>query len=103
MINKNKHYCKYLDAGMDGMKCQKKGLFGECDYYNVNDDKDNYCKMFKPEPNEYDKMRGEITKEIFTNIIKASENFNDNLSLNVLRAWAIEYGVDADFIKSISN
>ena len=103
MINKNKHYCKYLDAGMDGMICQKKGLFGECNYYNVSDDKDNHCKMFEPKPNEYDKMRGEITKEIFTNLIKASKNFNDTLSLGILKAWAIEYGVDTNYVKSISE
>jgi len=38
----------------------------------------------------------EVRKEIFSKLIEVSKNFDGNLPLGVLKAWAIEYGVEVE-------
>lgn len=95
MINKNKHYCKYLDAGMDGMLCKKKAFFGKCDYYDVSDDKDNHCKMFRPKPNEYDKICEKVRRETAKEILQKVYCIFNYCSLNKV--------AELDFFKIVNE
>ena len=38
----------------------------------------------------------EVRKEVFNKLIEVSKNFDGNLPLGVLKAWAIEFGVEVE-------
>lgn len=40
--------------------------------------------------------RKETAKEIFTKLIEVAKNNDNKLSIGLLKAWAIEYGVDVE-------
>ena len=56
------------------------------------------CSMYK-RIGLYDagyRKADEVRKEIFDKLIEVSKNFDGNLPLWALKAWAIEFGVEVD-------
>lgn len=47
----------------------------------------------------FDTVRKVEAEKIFNKLIEVSKNFNGNIPIGVLKAWAIEYEVDINDIK----
>ena len=50
-----------------------------------------------PLESKYDELRKETAKEIFNKLIKITEDeFKGSLPFGVLKAWALEYGLEVE-------
>lgn len=56
-------------------------------------------KIIESHTKTFESFESMVAKRIFVKLIEVSKNFNGSVPLGVLKAWAIEYGVDINDIK----
>ena len=94
-------------CGRKGIDCQYSGVFGECNRSaccNTTTEKSMASDTQNAYKDGYIRgsidgtllARKETAKEIFTKLIEVAKNNDNKISIGLLKAWAIEYGVEVE-------